>query len=893
MDKSVFIRSLKEKYQSRQNAIKHKHREDADGFMVCEMLTSLTDTVIKDVYDFCDHPGKNELAILALGGYGRSELCPKSDIDVMYMRREGENGKQTEEGVESLLHLLWDLGFEVGHSFRSIQECLDIHSIDIDSWAALLESRFICGNEAIHLEFHTRLSKFVEESKNLLFVRMVLDEMDIRHSKYGNSVKLLEPNIKKSAGGLRDLHSLVWILRSIDSSFLPSIPSRKAAVVHSACQQTLTQICQRGIIDSTQHRQVTAALNFLLRTRNEIHFTVHFPDDTLAYSIQEEIAEGLGYQPSNGVREVEQFMRDYYLHARKIFRLNQTLGAKFWDLVKPSTFGYIGKTALDDTYILHEGWLSLSSDQKRYKLSSPVEMFKAFDYKCKFGAHFSEDVRDAISHNLNIVNETVWTSTEISRIFREIVSSPDNVSMTLRSMNELGVLGRYIPEFGKLIAFFQHSMYHYYTADEHTLIAIENLEKLHHQQTHLGDVFRSIQRKDVLYLAMLLHDIGKPVGVDKHEITGAEIAQEILHRIGFVDGCEDVSFLIRHHLSMEQIAFRRNIDDMLTIKESAKIFRDQAQLDMLYVMTYADLSAANPSVWTEWKGMLLRELHERTSLALAGQIQEEELFEIHRERTRRAIEDAVHRLSELIGRDVAEQHLLGIDSEGYLAAFDDKEIAEHVAKIEGKDTIATIFKDSGGYTEVTVIGHDAPGAMSKFCGVLSANDANIFDAKIFTRKDGIIIDYFKVFDFSSQKSLNEEQRGKIHQELNEVFDKKIGLHDLFEKHRRRWRRRTKLALNSNIRIDVEFEDTEKYTIVDVYAPDTLGFLYRVTETISRFGLDIQFAKIATRMDGIVDAFYVRDSNGKPLTDEAKRKEIRERILSVITELNELELSVET
>lgn len=545
-----------------------------------------------------------------------------------------------------------------------------------------------------------------------------------------------------------------------------------------------------------------------------------------------------------------------------------------------------------------KGCFHSDPEQKPYRFDTPVRMFEAFRHQCRYGARFDDGVQDAITRSLKTIDDSVRSSQEASEIFKDILASDGNVAMTLRSMNELDVLGRYLPEFGDLIAFFQHNVYHYYTADEHTLIALENLERLQRQGTSMADVFRGVQCKDVLYLALLLHDMGKTRSVSDHEIVGVEIAEVVMRRINFVDGAEDVCFLVRHHLTMEQTAFRRNVDDPLTVKDFASIFRvgthrDTSLLDMLYLMTYADLSAANPTVWTDWKAVLLHELYQRASEALTGKLREEELIELHKERTRQAIEDAVDRLSERMRREIVEQHLLGFESDGYIAAFDDKEIAQHIAKIGSEETISTIFKDSESYTEVTIIGRDAPGALSKCCGVLSANDANIFDARIFTRKDGVIIDNFRVFDFATGKTLIEEQRQKIHQDLNDVFNNQIDLQHLFEKHRRRWRRRAKAVVNPNIRIDVEFEDSSDYTIIDVFAPDSLGFLYRVTETISQFGLDIQFAKIATRMDGIVDAFYVRESDGKPLTDEKKRQHVREKILGVIRALSEVELSGES
>jgi [protein-PII] uridylyltransferase len=456
-------------------------------------------------------------------------------------------------------------------------------------------------------------------------------------------------------------------------------------------------------------------------------------------------------------------------------------------------------------------------------------------------------------------------------------------------MNELGILGRYIPEFGDLIAFFQHNVYHYFTADEHTLVAVANVERLRDQQGVLREVFRNLKRKDTLFLTVLLHDIGKPRGVADHEITGVDMAALILRRLGLTEIASDVGFLIRNHLMMEQVAFRRNIHDPDTIREFAARFPCAELLDYLYLLTYADLSAVNVNVWTEWKASMLQDLYMRASEVLRRDLKGEQVDAYHQSRRAEAESNVVETLSAYFPREKVERHLQGIQSEGYTAIFTEEEIRRHIDKSEAPDSVSTLFVHSKGYTEITIISRDAPFALSKFCAVLAANDANIFDANIFTRDDGVIIDRFRVSDASARQELDPRVSRKIADDLVQVMEGTLDVAHLFEAHHRRWKRRQKLPTNPTVRIGVEFEDNPRFTIVDVYAPDAVGFLYKITETISRLALDIYFAKIATRVDGIVDAFYVLDRTGKPVTDPVWRSQITKEILDVIRSLQEQEL----
>ncbi len=482
---------------------------------------------------------------------------------------------------------------------------------------------------------------------------------------------------------------------------------------------------------------------------------------------------------------------------------------------------------------------------------------------------------------------------EVDKIFFEILNSQGNVASTLELMSELGILGKYIPEFGNLTGLFQHSVYHYYTVDEHTLKAIANAENLKEDDSNLGDIFRNLKRKDVLYLAILFHDSGKAIKVDGHSEIGAEMAKKFLQRVKF-DSIDDVVFLVRNHLLMEQVAFRRNFHEPETLFNFASKFYKSDLIDMLYILTYADLSAVNPDVWTSWKAQLLEELYLLSKPIVENKLTLEEVYYLIEEKTSKRIESIIASLSDKISREVVENHFDNlIEDDSYFSVFTDFEIEEHIKKIveSGERKVDAIFKRMDGYTEITVITRDAPFVLSNICGVLSANDANIFDAKIFTRKDGVVIDKFRVFDYISGVELSQAQCKKIEKDLNDVFNGTIDLDELFERHRRRWKRKVETT-KKDVKIAVEFEDSKDYTIIDVFAPDSLGFLYKVSRKISELGLNIYFAKIATRTDGIVDSFYVLDFNGHKIIDESLKEKIKVEILNVIYELNNLKLTSE-
>lgn len=873
--------AIKEFIAQRTSVIAADHQAGAGGFATCAALTAMMDEAIVRAYNHVASP-RQQIAVIAMGGYGRAELCPKSDIDVMILAGDGKSKEEAEKSAKTFLLFLWDAGLDVGHSVRTVKEALEVHGRIVDSWASMLEGRLVCGNAPLANAFFEGMRNVVARGKDRWFVEGVFEEVRTRHERFGNSVKLLEPNIKKSAGGLRDFHSIFWLYRSTD----PAYSSPPAPVV-AASRMFIDTLMTKGVLDRQERDGVERALDFLLRTRHEMHFRRQAGSDALEYVLQREVAEALGFGAKAELQSVEVFMREYYLHARTIYRLHQNLAHQFHEMIDSTRFVRSRTEKLGEHFSRNGSMLTLREGIDRF--ADAATILEAFALSAGHEIELAAPLRRSIANSVDTFDDTQRASPQCGLMFRKILGSR-RVAGTLRDMNELDVLAAYIPEWAELVAFFQHNMYHYYTADEHTLIALANAEGLREKQGVMREVFRNIRRKDVLYLAILLHDIAKPRGVADHEVTGVEVARHILARIGMSDAFEDVAFLIRNHLVMEQVAFRRNIHDPATIRDFAAKFARPEQLDYLYLLTYADLSAVNINVWTEWKSSLLQELYQLTAEVLRRNLKGTEIDDFKQARHVEAVEALVGRLSNTIPRERVHEHINGIGSDAYVALFSDAEIEQHIHKSRANETVSTLFTQQEGYTEVTVIADDAPFALSKFCAVLSANDANIFDANIFTREDGIIIDKFRVTNAATKGPLGIAACNKIARDLNEVMEAKLDIDHLFAEHRRKWKRRQKLPANPNIRTDVQFEEHPRYTIIDVYAPDSLGFLYRVTEEISKLGLDIYFAKIATRVDGILDAFYVLDRAGNRITEPDRQAGVRSAILAAVKQISEQELA---
>lgn len=839
--------TIKDFFTQEYDAIFRFHRCGASGLETSAELTELVDATLTKLWFELPEEPRASFAVVALGGYGRCEMAPKSDVDVMVLFRDERSRTEHADTAQRFLHSLWNLGFDVGHSVRSIDDCLNLYNTDVDVWASVLESRYVCGNEQVMSDYTRRFLDAVRSKNDRKFMSAVIAGVDERHTKYEHSVKLLEPNLKNSAGGIRDLHSLVWIFRSSAPEHFTARPFRST---ESACVSLLRSLCEAGHVTADERDVCIAAFDGILRLRHELHYCSTTQNDIMEFAKQPEIASALGYRGATPAGAVEQCMREYFLRARALYRLNKRLidmhrkssTSTFWSVRREET--------LDALYKIRERKLCLR-DAKRPP-ATPAELLKGL-YWCGFHSVEPEPslhgTLHALSRDRNFFAQDLRSSAEA---FLEILRLPSNCASVLQLMNDMDLLGALIPEWGDLVAFFQHSVYHYYTTDAHTLIALEHAEQLKERDSILGRAFRSIERRELLYLAILFHDIAKPIGVQGHEITGVEVWKRVQERFGFADASDDVAFLIRQHLAMEQVAFRRNLDDPATVAEFTALFSRPEQLDMLFVLTYSDLSAVNKNVWSQWKEMLLQDLYMRT---------------------RRQME--------------AKGNGEGMQSPAAPHAADEERLAPLIASL---DTVAVEYRHEEGHSVVTIVTHDAEFLLSTLCGVLAANDASIFDAQIMTRPDGIAADTFRVVNAADRRPLTREQEESIRRDLRNVLLKEETLESLFARYHRRWRRRAKPLFHPNVRIDAVFHESGKQTIIDVYAPDMTGFLYKVTEVLSRNGLRIEFAKLATRADGVVDAFYVT-KQGRPISSEQEKRYLRERIVHTIHQLMSVKLDL--
>lgn len=785
---------------------------------------------------------KQGICLAIMGSFARRELAPHSDVDIILLvdsshRREGAD-------ITTFTHRIHESVVHSSTVVRTTDECVSMLDEDFRSWLSLIESRPVYGDDGIHSTLVEKLRGQIRSRGVSEVLKRVAEYGRDRHKMYGDSVRLLEPNIKNSAGSLRDVQAIYYY--ALVRAF--SIGEKRAYGIDA-----LWEIPTWHGVLPERVQQVQDAWAFFLSVREVMHEHVGHMHDILDYELQKSVSTALGFGDSGRKETVESFMRAYYRHARNVdFLFDQLFLTETISTERESV-------QLDETFAVRNAGLVSEKDELTIN-----DCMKAFLCYCQNEVEFSA----GLMHSMDIAlrESEGKPDTESFALFDTILRQKSRVGKTLRKMHEVNMLERVLPEFEQLVLFFQHNIYHYYTVDEHTLIALENAEKLANDSSHMGEVFRKLEDRTALYYAILFHDIAKPVNLPEHEIVGAEMVPRMLARYDRMDIADDVAFLVRHHLLMEQTAFRRNIHDRMTIEKFAQKIGSKRRLDLLYLLTYADMSAVNTNVWTDWKSVLLRELYELTLLILQGAWDE-------------------RRTEEQVKLGTARRAFSIMLSEG-----DDQHrhesLEESIDQVERGALFDTVVIHHESWSEVTVVSRDAPFLLSRLAAAFLSSDAAIFNAMISTRSDGLAIDTFRVIDVVSGSKLASEQEHRLLSQLGNVLSGATDTEQLFVRHRGKWKRKLRKPINPSTRIDVEYHDHvsdsgEQQTIIDVYAPDTYGLLYKLTQVISSFRLTILFAKIATRVDGVVDSFYVSRVDGQPFTGQSEREELRSALLHQI------------
>jgi [protein-PII] uridylyltransferase len=853
------------------------HRAGANGQTVNEANSDLTDRLLRRLFRLAEaeyYAGGAEfgqrLSVVAVGGYARRELSIHSDIDLLFLYPRRLN-PYVEKVTGKLQMWLWDGGLTVGCATRTIAETLDLGSGDATVRTAILDARFLIGDTELFHEFTDSLREETFSDKdNFLSERVVA--LRERHKKYGESLYLLQPNVKEGAGGLRDYHNAYWATRAAH-------PNTRG----------LDDLLHFGLLTENEMEQYRAAIVFLWRLRNELHLISKRKNDQMSFEHQEQVAAAWGYGEGASLGDelpVERFMRDYYRHARVVQSLSE--------LVIEQCCARAGKQAprtpaheVADGFRVADQHLEIPHASNLRE--RPARLLTAYAVAQDERVQLSRTARRLVRENLDLVDDRLRRDPEASAAFLRILDGPHRVMRTLTEMNEDGLLSAFLPEWEHIFCRWQHVIYHIYTVDVHTLFLIEELRRLERGDysdalPELTTLMQEVTDVPVLFLGCLLHDIGKGFGGD-HSNRGAERALACLERLGLSpERVERVVFLVRHHLLMSHIAQRRDLSDARLIVEFARTCGDRENLRNLYLLTFADIRASSPAGWTEWKSQLLRELFTRTSEFLeTGSDDPLVALEQIEARVERR-QDAAR--AELRGLGVGEARISGFFSimpRRYFVSHSPRQIARHalvvLAYAPEKVISHSVRELSGGISEFLICTADVHGLYATVSGVLTAKGINILGSHVYTARSGLALEVYRV---ATPAGGPDEQRDTWKAVASMVQGALSGLLDLealIQRRRRPFLRAAEMPPSPRpAEVIISNAESDFYTIVDVSANDRLGLLYDLTRTIAQHGLEIYISKAATVMDQVADTFYLKDAEGKKILEPERMERLREDLL---------------
>ncbi len=841
-------------------------------FLMDQLIRALHDFTTSHVYPLANPTSGEHLAIVAVGGYGRGELAPHSDIDLLFLLPY-KMTPHAEQVIEYMLYTLWDIGLKVGQAARSIEECLRQARADMTIRTAMLESRYIWGEQRVFDDLKRRFEGEIVKDSAGAFVEAKLAERHARHQRLGDSRYHVEPNVKEGKGGLRDLHGLFWIAKYVYRI------------------DDVGKLVELGVLSDKESVRFARAQNFLWTVRCHLHYLTGRAEERLTFDVQTEIGRRMGYTDHAGTRGVERFMKHYFLVAKDVGDLTRIFCAvlEAEQERKPrfgwQSFSFRRKTVAG--FAVDAGRLTVAKDSA-FK-DDPVNLIRLFHAAQLHELDIHPKALRLITQNLRLINPSLRENPEANRLFLEILTSRKDPEIALRRMNEAGVFGRFVPDFGRVVAQMQYDMYHVHTVDEHTLFAIGILSRI--EKGELKDdhplstaVVGTVVSRRALYLAVLLHDIAKGRGGD-HSVIGEEVALKLCPRLGLTsEETEQVAWLVRWHLLMSNTAFKRDIDDAKTIQDFVDQVQSPERLKLLLVLTVADIRAVGPKTWNGWKAALLRELYSRAVDVMSGGLVAEA-----RDRRIAAAQDAARQLlPEFSVEDFANFVARGYPF--YWLSFDAATHARHarlMREAERRAAPLTVDKrvDSArAVTEVTLYTGDHPGLFSRIAGALALSGANIVDARIMTMANGMALDTFYVQDSSGGAFDRPDKLARLAVHFENVLSGRLKPHIELS-------RPAPFASRTDIftvtpRVLIDNKASAAHTVIEVNGRDRPGLLFEVTRGLTGINLQISSAKISTYGEKVVDVFYVKNIFGLKIEHEGKLKEIRETLLAVLAEREE-------
>lgn len=868
-----FLKGLKTLMTAAQERIRHEHNTGARGRNVVRHLTALVDDVVRTIWQYAraQHPEETApCALVALGGYGRGELNPFSDIDLMFLCQH----TPPDQSIRDALYLLWDVGYTLGHSVRTRRDVVRMADIDTTAQTAMLEVRLIDGDQPLFAWFQEEIGhrRFTPRRRQA-FVRQKIAECRQRHAPFANTVNLMEPNIKESPGGLRDYHTALWI----GTAFYQA--------------PTIAALVARGLLTPQDQEAVETALDFLFRVRNALHYRHGRKYDLLSVDVQEPLAIALGFQPCEHKLAVEHFLKTYYTHANVLYNVCITVIEAVTHTCQPRLWRFLRRPRrVGEGFVIVDGYLHHDAPALAERLrEQPVLLMQAFakaqEHRVPLAPALSRTLKACASF---LAAPSIRSAPAIAAVFFRILSQPDAAS-SLRAMHRHGILGAYIPEFEALTCLVQHDLYHRYTVDEHTLRSIEVLESLADTREPslqtLARLYHHTADKALLKFALLLHDLGKDIGPGRasHAHRSGELAAVVCERMGLpVEQRNLIQILTVHHLAMNRIAQRRDITDDKVIAEFASMVETVSGLEQLYLLTFADTSAVGPEVWNMWKGTLLADLYRRTLAYLERQspatpLSPEEL----RLRVRPVILEALE--PQYSEADI--DRFLDTMPARYLSATPPDQIARHLSLTQQPCRPELLLYPeqnfSGGFTNVTICVTERRGVFSMIAGALSRNKLNILGAQIYTSSDGMAVDTLQVETLEKTPITDQQVWQRVEADLRAALRGELHFETVLTQRRPPSQERKLRAFAQPPQVVIENGSSDHHTIIEVQAQDHLGLLYKLTRTLYEHGLDVALAKISTEANRAIDVFYVTDAAGQKLVDSTAIETIRQGLLEVL------------
>lgn len=835
------------------------------------LVRQLADVAVKSVYRV-ENPSKAErLAAVAVGGYGRGTLAPGSDVDLLFILPY-KHTPWTETVVEFVLYSLWDLGLKVGHATRTIDECMRLSQADLTIRTAVLEARYLWGDEALFSELTTRFDREVAQGSAAEFVAAKLTERDERHRRQGQSRYLVEPNVKEGKGGLRDLNTLFWI-----AQYVYRVHARE-------------ELVNQGVFSRAELALFRKAEDFLWAVRCQLHFLTGRAEERLSFDFQREIAIRLGYTSHPGLRDVERFMKHYFLVAKDVGDLTRILcNALEEEQVKQAPGGFNRflstirrrkRRALPETgdFVIEHERLNVVDEEVFAR--DPVNLIRLFDLAQRHELAFHPNAMRLARRSRALIDAKLRENPEANKLFLEILTSRRDPETILRHMNETGVLGRFIPDFGRVVAMMQFNMYHHYTVDEHLLRCIGALEEIERGERSndlpiATRLMREMQNRRLIYVALFLHDIAKGRPED-HSVAGARIARRLCPRLGLSAAETDtIAWLIQNHLVMSMVAQSRDLSDPKTVADFAALVQSPERLKLLLILTVCDIKAVGPGVWNNWKAQLLRTLFYETEPRLAGGHSRVS----HTERVAAAkaeLADALSDWPEVERLAYLERHY-----RPYWLRVDIASKVAHAALVRQADrerrrlATAVEVRSRHDVTVITVLAPDHPRVLQVIAGACTVAGGNIVDAQIFTTTDGLALDSIAI----SREFADDNDETRRARRISDLIERALtGTETLPDRIAR------KLAGKPGTRpftvpteVHIDNASSEQFTVLEVAGLDRPGLLYDLTRALSDLNLNITSAHIATFGERVVDVFYLTGLAGQKITAASTQAAIRRRV----------------